>query len=159
MLLSAISLCAIGQSVLNQKFEFYPNHTISFDTVKLKRHSFVIDSGDDVVFTLTGDVGGEPGNGSLVHYILAFEVDSSTDSFRIHSDWYGHKAVYVQYCVCHDRGIQFVTSGTIRGKKIDEQTWWVEVDVEVKGQKTGYTYRFVESRHFIKQNKWSVPSE
>ena len=132
-----------GFSQSSRTYHLHPNSQLNLDPAKNSTlGDYSIGIGDRLVFEFVS-VQNEPGNGSKCPEILAWEVEAKGKRFSYSdgeiSTVRGH---YGQLCQNIDRGVHPIEKGTISGEQMKDGNWKVNLDVEVKGGKSGKMYRF-----------------
>jgi hypothetical protein len=151
-----IGLCALllldsifiqSQPPIEESFIYFDNSSIHHNNRWQK--TFDIQSGDMRVFVFNSNNAGDPGNHSVADSKLVFQIPMKRDEFHFTGEKLAEtNAVYIQFCLCQDEGIQKVVDGYIKGRKIDENSWDVEFELIANGRKTKHEYTFRESEVF-----------
>ncbi|MEQ9186625.1 MAG: hypothetical protein RLP15_02755 [Cryomorphaceae bacterium] len=125
-----------------KKYVYYEDSAIEYDEEKLNKQNFYrIASGTKRVFEWYQNNAGEAGNHSVAPTIIAFEVDPSLDQFELRAtELLDANAVYIQDCRCQDKGIHPLKEGVIKGQRISQGLWRIEIDILVAGRNTTKVY-------------------
>lgn len=134
---------------------YYENSAIEYDEEKLnKQNLYRVGNGTKRVFEFHHNNAGEPGNHSVAPTIIAFEVDPSLDRFELRAtDLLDANAVYIQDCRCQDKGIHPLNDGVIKGQRISQALWRIELDIRVAGRNTTKVYHFNERETFEQRER------
>ncbi|MEZ4720392.1 MAG: hypothetical protein R2813_00780 [Flavobacteriales bacterium] len=152
MLVALTSVRLQGQEFTESKsFQFFEASILKHDSLRVSSYS--IDSGSFVVFEFATDNAGDQGNHSKAESRVSFQLVENTEQFS----WNGpelkqHNAIYMQLCRCMDPQIHFLEAGTIKGHRLENGNWQVDMDVITHGRITGKEYQIKESAEFIKSN-------
>jgi hypothetical protein len=134
-----------------KEFILYPNSEIEHKTIYYT--SFKIVEGGFLVFELTSNNSGDPGNFSEATSKVVFEIAPSIEHFSFNnSEILDHHGIYIQLCRCQDQGYNWIDQGQISGEKIDATSWRIEIDITAKGRATGFGYHIVEAAIFKTSN-------
>jgi hypothetical protein len=63
---------------------------------------------------------------------ILFEIDSGTGDFFIKEDQLSnHNVLFGKLCLCTGQGYHRVESGCVKGEKLDENTWKVDINISL----------------------------
>ncbi|KQC29051.1 hypothetical protein [Flagellimonas eckloniae] len=112
------------------EYSFYENATIV--TTMMDGYGFAtIESGQSLVFEYFFTASEEPqvADDEYEERII-FEIDATAESFSMSGDDLTMaNTVFDKYCFCDIRGSIPISSGTISGEKISDNSWNIEIDV------------------------------
>lgn len=79
---------------------------------------------------------------------IVFEIDASIDDFIISgNDLKKSNALFGFYCYCYPAGAIYITDGCIKGKRISETEW--EIDINITAQIEDNLYSKMFSERFV----------
>lgn len=151
LLLMIYSASGIAQDTNDfEGYRFYSESAINYDSTKLNKFKeYAVKDGGMIVFEWRSLNRMSEGNHSQAETIFAFEVNKNQDTFSLNDKQiFTANGLYIQACRCPDQGIMRLEEGEISGKRLDQNTWQVEVDVFVSGRKTGKRYHFQFTEKF-----------
>lgn len=138
---------------LIEKFDYYLNKQVSYDSSSMGFKSFSLIEGDFIVFAFTSNNAGDEGNYSQAESQIIFQIDESLDAFELlDSDILANQGLYMQKCRCQDKGIQMIEDGRISGQLLENGAWFVEIDVHFIGARTGKEYHIQKSGKYYLNN-------
>lgn len=136
MILSfSISCSSDDDDAVNPKnldsYHYYQNSKLELIQQEENNLDATIIEGEKLVFQYYFSTEGEPeiADDELEEFVL-FEIDPASTDFELNSDSFSsHHAVIGQFCFCGKTGYFEISSGTIKGEKISDDTWLVHFDV------------------------------
>jgi hypothetical protein len=138
---------------VNYKMNFYKNSKIHIYSENNKITNAATEPGNNLVFEYSYKYPDNPNiEDDEYSETIKFEIKSDLDSFLISNENLpACNAVFGKFCFCAEWGYHQITGGCIKGLKINENEWQIDINV-IADTKYGNFSKMLSERFFLTTN-------